>query len=1023
MNFMNKKIMILSSIAIFLALLSISSNIDFFDSATINNSNKNVNYDFENGSEIEEFEEIIDPKSSSLSQYTSLTTYGVNPVDSVAISSDGNYTAVGSNPSGKVYLFNKTSTTSMWEYTISGDGVRSVAISDDGFYIVAGTEFGDIYLFNKTSKEPLWKYSGPGCIYRVSMSSDGFYFATSNLNNRVYMFNRTSKVPMWTYDTGSDVYSVAISDNGKYLAAGTQSTGTYLFNTTNIDNPFIRNFNSGSTIMSVAISSDGSYIITAVMSGSVRLFHKSSSSYLWAHGGSDCWSVDISADGNYMVAARMGGQTCLYDRSGLIWSDVIIGNGWRATISEDGNYIAIGTITLNKVYYYHRAISEPYWNCSMSGEVRGVDLSADGKYLAAGSQGGMYRLFSSMNPKNFTLSTDADALDIDGSFNLNWTESNGADNYTIYESNAYITDLGAGVTELATDIVDLGYKVSNKLTGDYYYLIRSYKETGTCFTNCIHIKVLLPPGSFNLNTDADPIDTDGSFDLTWSTSTDAENYSVYVSNTTINQIDEDCIEIVSGLVAQYSYSISGLGSGDYYYAVVAFNLVGNETSNCVLVRVRIPPQPFSINTDADDPDIDGSFNITWSESIGADNYSVYISSSFITEIDTNCNELQNGIEILNYTVEGLTSGYHYFVVVAFNETGNATSDNCITVHVQIPPGPFNLGSDAGNPDYTGKFNLTWSKSNGAANYSVYTCNSTIYSTVQPYIILLQEGITILNYSKSTWKGIHYYIVVAYNDTGFTLSNCISVDVRIPPNPLLLTSNADPIDKDGSFLLSWNNSLGVDNYSVFISNSFITQIDGSCTEEASDLEVLTFPINNKASGNYYYVIVAYNIYGNEISNCINIIVERIPLPFTLSSEADDPDYSGAFYLNWTESLYARNYSIYHYNSTITEINDTITMIAEGLTNLSYWISGLESGNHYFIAVAYSMFDNVTSNCIEITVIIKKDVYSLPPASDDGDDGGGGEDEAIPFGHFYLLFALFSVIILLIIMRRRLFLKNK
>jgi hypothetical protein len=48
------------------------------------------------------------------------------------------------------------------------------------------------------------------------------------------------------------------------------------------------------------------------------------------------------------------------------------------------------------------------------------------------------------------------------------------------------------------------------------------------------------------------------------------------------------IEIASGL-NNYSYYISGLSNGTYYYVIAAFNTIGNSTSNCINITIAIPP--------------------------------------------------------------------------------------------------------------------------------------------------------------------------------------------------------------------------------------------------------------------------------------------------------------------------------------------------------------------------------------------------------------------------------------------------
>jgi hypothetical protein len=104
----------------------------------------------------------------------------------------------------------------------------------------------------------------------------------------------------------------------------------------------------------------------------------------------------------------------------------------------------------------------------------------------------------------------------------------------------------------------------------------------------------------------------------------------------------------------------------------------------------ILPGPFSIFSDADDPDTDGNFNITWSPSAYADNYSLYMSSSVITEINEEVTVLLDEITDLSYEATGYSDGTYYFLVIARNGDGNTTSSYffssnlIITVEIDVP---------------------------------------------------------------------------------------------------------------------------------------------------------------------------------------------------------------------------------------------------------------------------------------------------------------------------------------------------
>ena len=61
--------------------------------------------------------------------------------------------------------------------------MRSVAISADGEYIVASSSFifdSKQYLFDKDSSTPLWNYTTGGWVYSVAISADGEYIVTGD---------------------------------------------------------------------------------------------------------------------------------------------------------------------------------------------------------------------------------------------------------------------------------------------------------------------------------------------------------------------------------------------------------------------------------------------------------------------------------------------------------------------------------------------------------------------------------------------------------------------------------------------------------------------------------------------------------------------------------------------------------------------------------------------------------------------------------------------------------------------------
>ncbi|MFX1501056.1 MAG: hypothetical protein ACFFDH_08850, partial [Promethearchaeota archaeon] len=201
-------------------------------------------------------------------------------------------------------------------------------------------------------------------------------------------------------------------------------------------------------------------------------------------------------------------------------------------------------------------------------------------------------------PANFTLSSDADIpVDIDGTFNLIWSPSAGADNYSVYiydRNISYISKRYALNSYVGISSSTTSYPISGLADGEeYYYIVVAYNETGERLSNNIHVEVHYPPGQFSLSSDAEVlvgtdvfVDTDGNFNLTWTNSSRAISYSVFQSFDNITMIDGSLTAITIGYNTSLSIEVTGLEIGLYYYIVQAYNGYNYTLSNCIEVNIQ-----------------------------------------------------------------------------------------------------------------------------------------------------------------------------------------------------------------------------------------------------------------------------------------------------------------------------------------------------------------------------------------------------------------------------------------------------
>ena len=124
-----------------------------------------------------------------------------------------------------------------------------------------------------------------------------------------------------------------------------------------------------------------------------------------------------------------------------------------------------------------------------------------------------------------------------------------------------------------------------------------------------------------------------------------------------------------GGTAWYEKSTGLLLNGIFFYYDGMYNYTLEFVDTNAQFEYLTGPEPFTLSSDAEDPDDDGTFTLSWTESIGTESYSVYEHSSFITEITEDLILLADDITDLNFPLEGYSDGTYYFIVVAHNEYG------------------------------------------------------------------------------------------------------------------------------------------------------------------------------------------------------------------------------------------------------------------------------------------------------------------------------------------------------------------
>jgi len=345
------------------------------------------------------------------------------------------------------------------------------------------------------------------------------------------------------------------------------------------------------------------------------------------------------------------------------------------------------------------------------------------------------------------------------------------------------------IKTFSNDLEDVAYGIAADPFDNFYI-------TGKTNLNETNYDIFLNnyypvPWTFTLSSDATSPEIDGSFNLIWTESLDAKNYSLYQSNESINLINENVTKIVSGNTNR-TYSIINLEEGTYFFKVFAYNEYGNTSSTQISVIVDYSPANFELYIILPEINTDGRISISWGESIGAVNYSVYVNNSYISNYENKGALIIDGLTELTYSIPGILSDdIYYFVVIAYNSAGETIS-NCVNVTVQKLPLFFTLSEEIEpqNYDEDGEFFLVWAKSNYSQYYIIYRSTTNITDIHDDSVSVVDTYTPDFEWPEYRFpvsvsqSGVYYFLVVAINANGNYSTECIEIEVRIPETPIM-----------------------------------------------------------------------------------------------------------------------------------------------------------------------------------------------------------------------------------------------
>jgi hypothetical protein len=198
-------------------------------------------------------------------------------LESLSISSDGNYIVASTSRPGIMYVFAKEQDAPQWEYSF-GNLSGAAKISSDGNYIVAtggDKMYADdpsrerrVFQFARQNSFPSYQKSMPELPppSGLSISSNGSIFVVSYTNrSELMLFNRNIQPygpnSIRTASLPSHRVAITMSSDGRYIFVGTAQSVLFYEYWNNLLTLKKQYSTSNATICDLASSSDGRYVV------------------------------------------------------------------------------------------------------------------------------------------------------------------------------------------------------------------------------------------------------------------------------------------------------------------------------------------------------------------------------------------------------------------------------------------------------------------------------------------------------------------------------------------------------------------------------------------------------------------------------------------------------------------------------------------------------------------------------------------------------------------------------------------
>jgi hypothetical protein len=457
---------------------------------------------------------------------------------------------------------------------------------------------------------------------------------------------------------------------------------------------------------------------------------------------------------------------------------------------------------------------------------------------------------------------------------LEWSDN--SDNEYGFEIERSVTSQ-SGFSRIYTTYFDVTSFTDNNLSPEttYYYRIRSYNNIGNSnYSEEISITTpVIPPPNAPSSLSSTNI-KGRSVSLTWN---DNSNDEAYFELERSNMPDSNYSRVATINSNQTIYTDTGLSPVTaYFYRIRACSEHGcsNYSNELAITTTELQPPACPTNLTATNI-TKNSVLLHWTDnSNNEEGFRIYRSLTPATGYTQVAVLAPNSSQYTNSQLNPATT--YYYRILAYNEDGNSDYSNELsitTLALQPPLAPSNLKATIVNKN---SINIEWTD-NSTIEDGFYVYRSLTSGTGYTLVTTLGANINHYTNYELNPSTTYFYRIRAYNEDGYSAySNEISVMTLSPQPPPVPDSLQSTAVTKKSVTLEWIDDSGYEEGFIILRS--LTSGTGYAVIDSVDADAVTYTDSGlNPSTSYYYVIVAFNEYGNSAYSDELDIITLDPVP--------------------------------------------------------------------------------------------------------------------------------------------------